>query len=41
MATIVDAHVGEIREVCANFAVGTTVSRLGSLVSMRHFATAA
>jgi hypothetical protein len=41
VATIVDAHVGEITEVCANFAVGTTVSRLGSLVSMRHFAAAA
>jgi hypothetical protein len=41
VADVVDAHVRDISEVCANFPVGTTVSRLGPLVSMRHFAEAA
>lgn len=32
---LVDAHVAEIRAICATFGVGTVVSRLGHLVSAR------
>lgn len=38
---LVDAHVAEIDEICANFAEGTVVSRLGNLVSPRVMRLAA
>ncbi len=41
VADLVDAHVDTIRSICAEFAVGTTVSRMGTLVSPRLIAKAA
>lgn len=41
LADLVDDHVREIRLICATYAVGTVVSRLGSLVAPRHLARAA
>jgi len=41
VAELVEAHIREIRLVCASFPVGTVVSRLGSLVAPRHLAQAA
>ena len=38
---LVSAHVDEIREICANFAVGTILSRMGQLVAPRSWAAAA
>lgn len=38
---LVDAHVAEIRAICATFPVGTVVSRLGQLVSRRRVDLAA
>lgn len=38
---LVDAHVAEIRAVCARYPVGTVVSRLGQLVAPRHIDAAA
>lgn len=35
VADLVDAHVQAIREICAEFAVGSVVSRMGTLVSER------
>jgi hypothetical protein len=35
VAELVDAHIAEIREICAGFPVGTVVSRMGTLVSER------
>jgi hypothetical protein len=38
---LVSAHVQEIREICANYPVGTMVSRMGQLVAPRAVAEAA
>ena len=38
---LVSAHVDEIREICANYPVGTIVSRMGQLVAPRSTAVAA
>lgn len=38
---LIDAHLGEIREICAAFPEGTVVSRLGALVSPRILRDAA
>lgn len=38
---LVQAHIDEIREICATYAVGTIVSRLGQLVAPRSWADAA
>ena len=35
VSELVDAHVKEIRAICAAFPVGTVVSRMGTLVSER------
>jgi hypothetical protein len=41
VADLVDAHIAEIRLVCASYPVGTIVSRLGVLVSPRRLSRAA
>ena len=41
VADLVDAHLDEIRLVCASYPLGTIVSRLGTLVSPRRLARAA
>lgn len=41
VAELVDDHVREIRLICANYPVGTVVTRLGSLVSASTLADAA
>jgi hypothetical protein len=41
VAELVDAHLHEIRLICQAFVIGTTVSRLGTLVSSRLYSTAA
>lgn len=41
VAEVVDAHVIEIRTICAMFQVGTVVSRLGALVAARRVDMAA
>jgi hypothetical protein len=41
VAELVDAHVHEIQLICQTFGVGTTVSRLGTLVSPRLYSAAA
>ena len=41
VAELVDDHVREIRLICANYPVGTIVSRLGQLVSATTLAHAA
>jgi hypothetical protein len=41
VADLVDAHVDTIRTICSEFALGTTVSRMGTLVSPRIVAKAA
>lgn len=38
---LVSAHVDEIREICANYPVGTIVSRMGQLVAPRTMSAAA
>ena len=35
VADLVDAHVEMIRDICSGFAIGTVVSRMGTLVSER------
>ena len=41
VAELVDAHVEEIRAICANFPIGTVVSRMGQLVAPRSWSDAA
>jgi hypothetical protein len=41
VAELVDAHIDEMREICASYPVGTTVSRLGQLVAPRSWTEAA
>jgi len=41
VAELVDAHLDEINEICANFPVGTVVSRMGQLVAPRAWSEAA
>ena len=41
VAELVDAHVTEIREICANYSVGTMLSRMGQLVAPRSLIEAA
>lgn len=41
VAELVDAHVDEMREICANYPVGTVLSRMGQLVAPRTYTKAA
>ncbi len=41
VAELVDAHVDEIREICANYPIGTVVSRMGQLIAPRSWPDAA